>query len=180
MTSHFTHPRRFAAALLLTGATAFLSVGNQAGAAVTITESVTFNPGTNLFLYSYSVMNTGTGEDIALVTIPVDPASNIMGISAPGGFELTFDPSQGWVNFNEDSSIITEQTFAAGSTVTPFEFNSTFGPVTVTYSAFDAAGTEFTGTTRTPSSVPEPSAALLCGLVVGMPVLFSRRRRTAL
>lgn len=173
MTRHL----RSASAFLLTGAAALLATAATSQAAVTLTGTAVFNSGTNMYLYSYSVTNTGTVEDIALITVPVDPAADIMGISAPSGFELTFDPSQGWLNFNEDSSIITDGTFAPGTTVGSFEFTSPFGPVTVTFTAFDASGTEFTGTTVTPSSVPEPSAFLLFGMAAGLPLL-SRRRRT--
>jgi hypothetical protein len=130
---------------------------------------------TSLYHYSYSVQNSGT-DDLVLVSIPVNSASAIVGISTPIGFDLTFDPVGGWINLNEDSSILTSQTFNAGSTIAPFEFNSPLAPGNVIFSAFDAVGTEFNGTIAAP--VPEPTASLLGGLVA-VGAMLKRRRRQA-
>ncbi len=142
-------------------------------AAVVITSEVTFNAGPQNYTYSYSVTNTiGSVEDLILVTIPADKMSNITGSAAPQGFEIAFDPGQGWVNLLEDSSIVTPQTFAPGTTIAPFTYTSFYPPQAVTYSAFDAAGNEFTGVTQSP--IPEPSGVLLAG--VALLHVLSRRR----
>lgn len=149
------------------------SLSGQTHAAAVITSAVTFNAGTSLYHYSYSVQNTGL-EDLALISIPADPASSVLGIMAPVGFDLTFDPSQGWLNLNEDNNIFTNQTFAVGSTVAPFQFDSPLAPGNVTFSAFDVTGTEFNGTAQAP--VPEASTAMLSSLV-GLVAATCRRRQ---
>ncbi len=173
MKTNTIHQRSTACLLalgLLTGA----ALTEHSQAAVFITSNVSFNIGTSLYQYSYSVQNTEP-MDLILVTIPANPASAVVGIMAPIGFDLTFDPSQGVLNLNEDSSIFTAQTFGTGTTVAPFQFNSPLAPGNVTYSAFDVGGNEFTGVVQSP--VPEPSASLLAGLV-GL-VAVSKRRRSA-
>lgn len=155
--------------------TACIAAAPGARAAAVITGNATFNITTNDYTYIYSVMNTGTVEDLALVTIPVMSTLGISSVFAPTGFTLAYDPSQGWVNFIEDGSIITPETFAPGSTVGEFRFNSASMPGMVQYSAFDAAGTEFNGSVVAP--VPEPSGALLT-LLAGSTVLLRRRRQS--
>jgi hypothetical protein len=165
--------KRSTACLLALGLLVGGALTERTQAAAIITSNVSFDIGTSLYLYSYSVQNTGP-LDLILVTVPANPSSNVLGIMAPVGFDLTFDPSQGWLNLNEDSNIFTDQTFASGSTVAPFDFRSALAPGTVTYSAFDVGGNEFTGSVMAP--VPEPSASLLGGLV-GMATCLKRRRR---
>jgi hypothetical protein len=149
-----------------------LTLGPAAQAAVVVTANVTFNAATNLYRYAYSVQNTSAVDDVVLVSIPTMSVLGVSSIANPEGFSLTYDPSQMWVNLIEDSNIITPQTFAPGSTVAGFSYDSASAPGFVTYQAFDASGAEFSGETQ--SAVPEPSAALLCGLVA---VPFMRRRR---
>lgn len=153
---------------LLLGASSF----EQAHAAVSLTQIITFDGMTNLYRYSYSVGNTGP-DDLILVTIPTDSNATLTALSPPTGFSMTYDPSQGVVSFFEDSDLFTEQTFAPGSVITPFEFDSPLAPGVVTYTAFDVTGAEFTGTTLAP--VPEPSVTLLSGLA--SITLLARRRR---
>lgn len=141
--------------------------------AVNFISTVNLNIATNLYEYSYSIQNTGQ-FDLILVSVPAATSANLIGISAPAGFALTFDPSQGWLNFNEDNDIFTDQTFASGSTVSPFKFSSALAPGNASFTAYDVAGTEFTGTTLSP--VPEPSVSLLSGLAFASTV--ARRRRS--
>jgi len=159
--------------LLLAVCLGFASRG-EVHAAVTITGNSTFNVSTNDYTYSYSVMNTGTTEDLALVTIPAFSPLGVTNVLAPTGFSLTFDPSQWVVNFIEDGSILTPQTFAPGSTVGLFSFRSAMLPGSVPFVAYDAAGTQFSGTTVSP--IPEPSAALTAGLAA-TGLLLRRRRK---
>lgn len=148
-----------------------LPLGSARGA-VSVINTVTFNAGTNLYEYSYSIQNTGL-LDLILISVPTSIASNVTGIASPTGFTLTFDPSQGQLNFNEDNDIFTDQTFAPSTTVSPFSFSSPLAPGSTTFTAFDVEGTEFTGTTTSP--VPEPSASLLSGIAIAS--LMARRRR---
>jgi hypothetical protein len=132
-------------------------------AAVTINQSANFDLLTSLYTYSYSFQNTGT-QDLILITIPASQFAGVSSITIPEGFAFTYDPIAQVNSFFEDNSIFTDQTFAAGSTTGPFTFTSPIAPASVPFTAFDVAGTEFTGTTISP--VPEPSALMLGGLAV--------------
>jgi hypothetical protein len=160
--------RHLVARCLLLGVASVLT----SHAAVTINSSFNLDSGTNLYTYSYSVSNTGS-TDLALISIPSDATANIAGASTPTGFSLTFDVFQGFISLVEDSDLFTDQTFAVGSTVSPFQFTSALAPGTVTFTAFDSEGTEFTGSTIAP--IPEPSSLLLVGLAL-LPVSARRRR----
>jgi hypothetical protein len=141
-------------------------------AAVTINSSFNLDSVTNLYTYSYSVANTGMAE-LALINIPVDSSANIAGIMTPTGFSLTFDSFGGLINLVEDSDLLTDQTFASGSTVSPFQFTSALAPGTVTFTAFDSDGAEFTGSAVAP--IPEPSSLLLLSIAL-LPISARRRR----
>jgi hypothetical protein len=141
-------------------------------ASVIITSSFILNTGTNLYTYSYSVENTGI-QDLALVSIPASATAGVFGISSPAGFSLTFDPFLGFISLIEDSDLFTGQSFASGSTTSPFQFTSALAPGSVTYTAFDVGGNEFTGSAVAP--IPEPSALLLT--TVTLMTATSRRRR---
>jgi PEP-CTERM motif len=141
-------------------------------AAVTINSSFNLDSGTNLYTYSYSVENTGL-TDLALISIPANSSANIAGVLAPTGFSLVFDSFQGSINLLEDSDLFTDQSFASGSIVSPFQFTSALAPATVTFTAFDVEGNEFTGSAVAP--IPEPSSLLLVGLAL-LPVSARRRR----
>jgi hypothetical protein len=141
-------------------------------AAIIIDSTVNFNGGTSLYEYSYSVQNTGD-LDLVLISLNTNTQAAIASISPPTGFSLTFDPSQGVINFFEDSDLFTNQTFAGNSTVSPFTFTSPLAPVTTSFVGFDNAGNEFTGTTQSP--IPEPSAILL-GSIAVLATAVRRRR----
>ncbi len=164
------HKRRaFALSILLGLVSAEICSG-----AVTITPTVLFNAGTSLYNYSYSITNTEP-NDLILIALDTSPSADVTAISPPIGFSLTFDPSAGVLSFFEDNDIFTNQTFASGSTVGPFTFDSPSAPGVFNYSAFDTNGNEFTGTTLSP--VPEPTSSLLAG--IGLTTFFLRRRRNA-
>ena len=153
-----------------------LSVLATAGvtrAAVTLSGSSSFNVGTSRYTYSYSVINSGTADELIQVTFPVSSSAALLGLTAPVGFQTTYDTVASRVNFIWDSDDFTPQTFAPNSTVSGFSFTSPVGPGTVPFVASDV-NEDFTGFTTAP--VPEPSVFLL-GLTA-LPAL-TRRRRTA-
>ncbi len=171
-----THPipkHSFASKLILGVLLGNLGI-HTAQAAISISANVGFSPGTAIYTYSYSITSTGTVDTI-LVTVPLSPAANVLSISAPAGFALTFDPVAAVLSFIEDNDLFTEQTFGNTPNVTPFTFTSPLAPMSVTFTAFDVSGTEFNGTTLAP--VPEPTTTLLCTSALGLAVL--RRRRLA-
>jgi hypothetical protein len=152
---------------------AALALSAPAQAAAIISGNATFNSATSDYTYTYSVMNSGTTDDLVLISIPVFSPLGVTNINAPMGFSLTYDMSQGWVNFIEDGSILTPETFAPGSTVGLFSFNSATAPGSAAFMAFDASGNEFSGLTAAP--VPEASASLLA-LLAGFTAALRRRR----
>ena len=147
----------------------------HAHAQVVVPSTVNFDIGTGLYNYAYSVTNNGPTFDIAILNVPVAPASNLLSLLAPTGFGISFDPGVGIVSFFEDSDPGTTQTFSPGSTRGLFRFSSTFAPGTVTFDALDAIGDTYTGTTQAPTTaVPEPGTLLLAGLGV-LATSFRRR-----
>jgi hypothetical protein len=146
---------------------------NRSEAAAIITSDVVFNSG--IYSYTYTIQNTGTDFDLALITVPAEMTAAVAGIEAPTGFTLTYDAFQGWLNFTQDELVTTDGSFAPGTTVSGFRFNSPLGPQSVTFSAFDAAGTEFISTTRSPGLVPEPSVIMSMAASL---LIFVARRRT--
>lgn len=143
-------------------------------AQVVITPMVTLNAG--VYTYSYSVMN-GSANTLAIVSFGAMPASSftVQNLTAPMGFLATYDSGNGLVSFLEDNSGATPQTFAPGSTVTPFTFTSTFAPGATSYEALDIFGNPFTGVTQAP--VPEPGVLALCILALPVFVFLVQRRR---
>ena len=149
-----------------------------AQAQVAVPSSVNFDTGTSLYTYSYSVTNNGPTFDLAIVNVPVASGSNLMNLTSPSGFTISFDPGPGIVSFLEDSDPGTLPTFAPGSTRGLFSFTSSLAPALVTFDALDAGGNSFTGTTSSPNVVvPEPGALSLLGATLLAPALLARRRR---
>ena len=147
----------------------------HAHAQVVVPSTVNFNSGTGLYNYAYSVTNNGPAFDLAILNVPVAPASNLLSLLAPTGFGISFDPGVGIVSFFEDSDPGTTQTFLPGSTNGLFTFSSAFAPGAVTFDALDANGDTYTGTTQAPiTAVPEPGTFLLLGLGV-LATSFRRR-----
>jgi hypothetical protein len=154
-----------------------LALTSHSQAAAVVAGNAVFNSATSDYTYSYSVMNSGLMDDLVIVSVPAFSPLGVTNINAPSGFSLTFDLIGGWVNLIEDGSILTPETFAPGSTVGLFSFNSVTAPGLVNFVAFDASGMEFTGSTMAP--VPEASTPLLT-LLAGLAASLRRRRtRTA-
>lgn len=170
--SNFQNVR--ASALTILTCTA-IHLGSSAQAQVLVPSSVDFNISSGIYTYSYSVTNNGPTFDLAILNVPVSPASNLMSLLAPTGFGISFDPGVGLVSFFEDTNPATLQTFSPASTNGLFSFTSTVAPGAVTFDALDVGGNTFTGTTQSPI-VPEPTAFSLIGL--GLAGFLSRRSRS--
>lgn len=142
-----------------------------AQAAVVITGTATLNAG--VYTYSYSVTNGGSTE-LTIIDIPIGESVLVSNETAPTGFTTISDgPPVNLVSFFPDSGF-SSGTFAPGSTVAFFTYQSTSAPTLVTFSAQDVNGDMFTG--QTISAVPEPSGLMLLA-ASAVPLLASRRRR---
>ncbi|MEP6809065.1 MAG: hypothetical protein ABI992_02390 [Chthoniobacterales bacterium] len=153
---------------------------NSASAQVLVTPVVTFNMGTGIYTYTYSVTNN-SANTLAIISFGASPAAafTIQNLSSPMGFLSTYDSGNGLISFLEDNNPATLQSFAPGTTVSPFSFTSTFGPGAATFQALDIFGNTFTGVTQAP--VPEPGVLALCMLAIptlGI-LLFRRKVRSA-
>lgn len=168
--------QRLFGVVLATACSAVLSLGS-AQAQVTVLGGATFDIGTGVYTYTYAVANTGPTFDLAIVNVPVALNSDLMGLTAPIGFDISFDPGVGIVSFFEDTNPSTLQTFAPLSLNGLFKFTSIVEPGLVTFDALDTNGDTYTGTTISPI-VPEPGTMSLLGLAVLAPGWFSRRRRS--
>lgn len=145
-------------------------------AQVSVTPTVV--AGVALFDYDYSVANL-TAFDLAIVTIDVlSRPDAILNATAPAGFLISFDPGVGQLSFLEDADPFTPETFAAGTTVSGFSFQSPFGPSPTSFTALDATGGSSIGATLAPSAVPEPDtlALSLSGALLGLAIARSRLR----
>jgi len=140
---------------------------------VMVNATVTTNGA--LFRYNYSVTNN-LSFDVSAITISVLSLPNAaQSLVAPTGFNIFFDPGLGQVDFVENT-----QTFAAGTTVSGFRFDSLFAPNLTSFTALalDANGSPviFGGTTLAPAApIPEPSTLLLALTSGGM--YFAHRWR---
>ena len=171
-------PRRYKLPLL--AAFALLGSAGLSHAAVTITSNVTFNATLSSYTYSYTVSNSGTGVDLAVIDIPIGPTVILTDLTAPSGFGIISDGDPvSLVSFFEDNNPGTLQTFGPDTSVTGFSFVSTAAPSLVTFSAMDANGDTFTGTTQSAViTVPEPSPLLLLGMTA-LPLALIRCRRSS-
>lgn len=156
---------------LLAGACLLASVA-EAGLFVDLSASAI---GGGAYEYAASVSNTGP-QDVAIVSLVDAPLNDPLisaSLSAPAGFSTSYDPGLGFLDFLADLS------FAAGSTVGGFSFQSLAAPG-ASFSLFEALtvdGDKLTGRVRYPGiSVPD-SGNSLAALSVGMVVLGAARRR---
>ena len=153
---------------------AALCLGSAAQAQVNLNSSFTFDLGTSLYTYSYSVLNGGA-FDLALVDVQVPFGPNaVRNLVAPAGFNIAYDSGLGLVSFLEDADPFTPQSFAPGVSVGAFKFSSAFAPGRTPFSSLDILGNATNGVTT--GAVPEP-ATLGWGLALLAPVLIARPRR---
>jgi hypothetical protein len=151
---------------------------HTAAAQVAVQPTITFNTSTGMFTYSYSVVNN-TSNTLAIISFGTSPAgpTTVQNLTSPMGFGASYDTGNGFVSFFEDTNPGTPQTFAPGSTVSPFVFTSPFAPGPRTFQALDVNGNTFTGTTQAP--IPEPSVvSLLAAAIPAVAFFLYRRRKT--
>lgn len=150
---------------------------NTARAQVSVTPTVTSDA--TAFHYDYAVANL-TASDLAVITLTVAPVPHaVLNLTAPNGFIASFDTGVGLLSFLEDADPATLQTFAPGTTVSGFRFDSVLPPVPTTFEALNLAGGFSTGPTLGPADpgavIPEPGTLALLG-TAALPFLLGRRR----
>jgi hypothetical protein len=160
------------------GAWGALLCADSASAQVSLTPAIT--PIGSLFRYEYSVTNASDFElllvDVQTLALP-DAVKNTI---APAGFQISFDSGLGLVSFLPDADPDTPGTFAPGSTISGFQFDSPYAPDRAAFEAlaFDDVNAQlvtFNGSTLGPTAVPEPGAIAWC--LAGGAGLFLLRRR---
>lgn len=171
------YPRRLAAPLALAGALGALFSAGSARAQLQVVVTPTVTQTGSLYNYSYSITNF-TADDLYVVNLnglPLVPGA-LSNFSAPAGYEITnpYDSGVGIESFYADDS------FASGTTVSGFSFDSTFAPSAVAFDTVSSGTAAYTGTTRGPAGAPVPEASTLVSLGAGLSVLALiavRRRR---
>lgn len=176
-------PRRLAAPLALAGAFGILLSAGSARAQLQVVVAPTVTQTGALFNYSYSITNF-TSVDLAIVNISGLPpeSDTATSLTAPTGFQTTFDSGNGIMSFSPVASTDPNApTFGAGTTVSGFSFSSVFSPSAVSFDTLDANGASSTGTTLGPAGAPVPEASTLVSLGLGLSVLtlIAVRRRAA-
>jgi len=171
--SAFFGQARFLSVCLAAAGAAALGLGS-AKAQVSVLGSANFDIGTGIYTYSYAVFNGGLFE-LALVDVEVATASALMSLTAPTGFDISYDPGLGIVSFFEDTEESTLQTFSPSSFNGLFSFTSLLAPDAAPFEALDVTGETYSGTTLAPL-VPEPGSVALLSLALLAPAALSRRR----
>ncbi len=169
-------PRRLAGPLALAGALGILLSAGAARAQVFVSSAATFTG--SAYHYSYTVTNT-SADDLFVINLnglPLVPGA-LSNFSAPAGYEIQspYDSSVGIESFLADDS------FAPGSVISGFSFDSTYAPSAVVFDTVGSGTTIYTGTTLGPAGAPVPEASTLISLGIGLSVLAVvavRRRRT--
>lgn len=175
-----SRPHRLAGAFALAGTVGILFSAGAAHAQlqVSVVPTVTITGG--LYNYSYTVTNF-TSDDIFVVNLnglPLVPGA-LSNFSAPSGYTITnpYDSGVGIESFLADNS------FAPGSTVSGFSFDSIFAPSAVAFDTVSSGTAAYTGTTLGPAGAPVPEASTVVSLGAGLALLafvaVRRRRSTA-
>lgn len=167
-------PGRLAACI---GSLCAIALPRLASSQVVVTPTVT-NVGA-LFHYNFTITN-GTVFDLSLITIDVlASADAVRNLTTPDGFTAFFDPNFGTVDFSEVTN-----GFAAGSSLSGFQFDSPVAPSDTSFQALgldpDTGGqVAFSGATLAPAAVPEPGLLPLgVSLAVAWAVVAASRRRS--
>jgi len=152
-----------------------LALTAQTARAITMNMTATDLGGS--FRYDISINNNEV-VDLAIVSIIDAPAGDPLidpSLVAPAGFLASYDSGLGFVDFIEAAA-----TFAAGSTVGGFSFESLAGPGAyfTTFEALSVLGESFRGSINvTMISVPETGSTLVMAGLGFMALAFIRRRR---
>ncbi len=137
--------------------------------------SANFDIGTGLYTYSYAVFNGGL-FDLALIDVQVATTSDLLSLTAPTGFDISYDAGLGVVSFFEDTEETTLQTFSPSSFNGLFSYASLLAPAAAPFEALDVTGGTSSGTTLAPM-VPEPGSSALLSLALLAPMALARRRK---
>ena len=156
----------------------FLLVSFPQSAFSAVTVDITFSPsGNGRFLYTVEIANN-LPEALSLVFITDAPKDDsILGnsITAPTGFQASYDPGLDIEAFGQAQFLEDSMSFSPGSVTGGFSFESATAPLTgffTSFTAIDQNGEILNGTTNV---IPEPASAMLG--IAGIATLALRRRR---
>jgi hypothetical protein len=149
----------------------------SAGATPLLVATVT--PAGPLFHYDYAITFNPADDEIALVTVTLVPGDTLTALTAPAGFQTSFDAGLGLL----DLLPALGNTFPLTGTLSGFAFNSprsvaptSFTALTINFDSLNGATTGPVG----PIPVPEPVAGVLLSLglaVLGRHRIVQRRKR---
>lgn len=184
---------------LLTAIAFVGAVTASAQAGPVLTGSETFNAGTGLYTYSYTLDNSAGANPVTEFDVEVNPfgrdhSFQVTNPVVPNNWQVypSFGSDAGgnpitYVTFSVfDSNTIEVGTpLAAGQVLSGFSFDSTFAPFQARYFTFDGSaefGTVVGADDPTndfgPPPSPEPSSLILAGLGLGG-LLIARKVRQA-
>lgn len=169
---------KWLATLAIIGTAAF--PWQSAQAQVTVSgEFIEQTPSGSGFVFDFDVFNN-TANTLALVDVTIPGGVTPTNLMAPVGFQIVFDPGLGLLSFLEDSDPVTPQSFAPGSTITGFTFQTPTQIGPSSFSALDVEGNLFSGTTTLTASstaAPEPGVLPLLGVAAAGQLAFTLRLR---
>ncbi len=179
MNSHpvltFDRPSRAKASVLaLAAASSLLQLSAPAGLFVDL-SATPLSGGS--YAYNASVSNTGP-KDVAIVSLidaPLNDPQIAPSLTAPAGFSANYDPGLGFLDFLADAS------FAAGTTVGGFSFESLIAPMTAfnLFEALTVDGDLISGRVRYPGTNVPDTGSSLATLAIGLAVVGVARRRVS-
>lgn len=148
--------------------TAFTCSPAQGG----LISNVTFDSGTNLFTYDYTIDNSGT---TAIIGLGLDLFAPVLGTSFPVGWDVSVMPLGPeslvqWISLDIPFDV------PPSGLLNGFSITSSAGPGTVSFSFLDENFDSVVGQTTGPTAVPEPSYVLITLVALSL-LTFSKRRR---
>jgi hypothetical protein len=141
----------------------FLTFAAIAAAAVPVPVQALTVEGTRTvisggFHYEFTVDNSAGPNEVLVVTLNAPPNDALLAstLAGPGGFQTSYDPGLGLVDYLADTI-----SFAVGSVISGFTFDSTASPPQffTTFTALDLEAETFTGSVAF-KQAPDPGSTL--------------------
>lgn len=152
-----------------------LALAASANASLIFIPNVSFDGGTNLYTYDYSMQNTEAAD---ILSLQINVTGNVASISSPANWSvLEFFPITGtdiqWTPVDVETGGL-----HPNQTLSGFRIVSAGIPGDASFEAIDADINIFSGNTTGPvNPVPEPAGFLLAGCGLLSLFAFARLRR---